>query len=71
MHDVHKQALDAEDGVGEHLGWLGGTAPDGELQGSLAENCSIPSRRRTRSPGYLNPIERAGRQTSVVARVSL
>lgn len=49
-------------------GGLGGTAPDGDLQGTLGENCPVPSRRRTRSPGYLNPTERASRQTSAAAK---
>lgn len=69
MHDVHDQDLDAEDGVDEHLGWCGGTTPDGEVQGPLAENCPICSRKRTRSPGYLSPIERTSRQISVAARI--
>jgi len=31
----------------------------------------LSSGRRTRSPGYVNTIERASRQTSVAARISL
>lgn len=41
-------------------GGLGGTAPDGELRGTLAENCSSPPEEEQ---GLL-AIERASRQTS-------
>lgn len=64
MHDIHDLSLDAEHGVGEHLEWLGGTTPDGELQGTLAENYSIPSRRTIGSPGYVNPVRLGLGQTS-------
>lgn len=51
-------------------GVLGGTAPDEESPGTLAENCPIPSRKRTKPSGYLNSIEKASRQTSAAARIS-